>query len=374
MSTPDIARTRLPHVLAALYALAIVYASLQPFSPWIVPGPDVPFFLFEGWPAYWTRGDVVLNIVAYAPFGFFAGLVPQRMRPWHRAAFAFIVGSALSFTMETLQMYIPPRDADVLDLVANSAGALLGGLGAAMLAVDNRARTAVREVRQRLFLSERTGDVGLALLVLWLVAQVNPGIPMFGVTYANDNPFGTSQGPIDGAALLIEAATSAFQLLGIGVFLALLLRDRNHAGGAVLLLVGIALLGKGAAAFAMLKPAMWQSWIRPGALIGIAAGSLLVPVAINLPRPAQVAVCAVALLSSIGIPLLAPELMFARAPTTWFGWRYGQLLNYNGLTRTVLLAWPIFAAAWLFALAGRPRWGAPDAPEKPGRRSMSPSL
>jgi len=26
----------------------------------------------------------------------------------------------------------------------------------------------------------------------------------------------------------------------------------------------------------------------------------------------------------------------------------------------VLLAWPIAAAAWLFVLAGRPRWGYPD--------------
>jgi hypothetical protein len=33
-------------------------------------------------------------------------------------------------------------------------------------------------------------------------------------------------------------------------------------------------------------------------------------------------------------------------------------LHYNGLTRAILLAWPLAAAAWLFALAGLPRWGA----------------
>ena len=38
------------------------------------------------------------------------------------------------------------------------------------------------------------------------------------------------------------------------------------------------------------------------------------------------------------------------------------------VTHTVLLVWPIAAAAWLFALAGRPAWGAPDA-QAPGTRT-----
>jgi hypothetical protein len=43
-----------------------------------------------------------------------------------------------------------------------------------------------------------------------------------------------------------------------------------------------------------------------------------------------------------------------------FDWKYGQLLNYNGLTHAVLLLWPVLAAAWLFGLAGRPAWGRPN--------------
>ena len=81
---------------------------------------------------------------------------------------------------------------------------------------------------------------------------------------------------------------------------------------------------------------------------------------ISLPRPVMVAVCAIALLSSIGVPMLAPDLLAAGAPLTFFNWRYGQLLNYNGLTRSILLLWPLLAALWLLALAGRPAWGAPS--------------
>ena len=40
-----------------------------------------------------------------------------------------------------------------------------------------------------------------------------------------------------------------------------------------------------------------------------------------------------------------------------FSWSYGHLLNFNGLTHLVLLAWPLVASAYLFVLAGQPDWG-----------------
>ena len=75
----------------------------------------------------------------------------------------------------------------------------------------------------------------------------------------------------------------------------------------------------------------------------------------------MIALCGIALLSSLLTPLVASDLLAARAPLTLFSWRYGHLLNFNGLTHTVLLLWPVAAAAWLFALSGRPAWGAPPA-------------
>jgi hypothetical protein len=112
----------------------------------------------------------------------------------------------------------------------------------------------------------------------------------------------------------------------------------------------------------MLKPAVWQTWIKPAALAGIAVGAVLLRVALALPRPVQVAVCAVALLSALGAPVLAPETVAGGVPAALFGWHYGQLLNYNGLTRTALQLWPVLAAIWLFVLAGRPGWGKPADP------------
>ncbi|HEV2686652.1 MAG TPA: hypothetical protein VGW79_08440, partial [Actinomycetota bacterium] len=99
-------RTRLPHVLAALYGLAIVYASLEPFSPWLAPPPGTPFFLFGG-TTRWIRYDALLNVLAYIPFGFFVALLERGASPARRVASSIAIGAGMSFAMESLQMYIP---------------------------------------------------------------------------------------------------------------------------------------------------------------------------------------------------------------------------------------------------------------------------
>jgi VanZ family protein len=356
-------RTRLPHVLAALYGVAIVYASLEPFAPWLPPPQGTPFFLFGGMWRF-IRYDALLNVLAYVPFGLFVAL-SARGSSARRIATATLIGAAMSFAMESLQMYVPPRIASPYDLATNAIGALLGALVALPIVRSPRARRLLYRARDRWFLPGHLGDVGLGLLLLWLVAQTNPGIPLFGITFDADaiNPAGTpTLAPSDAASVLVQGAGSAFQVLGVGLFVALLLRRHAHAATFVTTSILGALLLKTFAAALMLKPAAWQTWIKLPALAGIAIGALLLRVALVLPRPAQVALCAVAVLSALGAPLLAPESLAGRAPVTLFEWQYGPLLNYNGLTRSVLFAWPVLTAIWLFALAGLPAWGKPADP------------
>ena len=358
------ARSLLAHYLALIYGLAIAYASLQPFANWIAPAPETPFFLFAPWPPRWTRFDVIANAVAYLPFGLFVALVPHRRPLLARLTAALAAGAGLSFAMETTQMFLPPRDASTIDLIANIAGAAAGGLLGGALAQSTRAARAVARFRVHWFLPGKVGDFGIALLVIWLAVQVNPGIPLFATTFDPDLRLDAAATPLppphDLAGLLVAGATSAFQLLGVGLFLALLLRQRRYVGSAVLLLIGAAVVVKGIAAAVLLKPAIWEHWLTPGVSNGVAFGALLLLAAIWLPRPAQVTLAAVALLSSLLTPVLTPDALFAGAPLSVFDWRYGHLLNFNGLTHTVLLVWPIAASGLLFALAGRPDWGEPD--------------
>jgi VanZ family protein len=356
-------RTLLPHALALIYGVAIVYASLEPFSPWMLPPADAPFWPFAPWPLRFARSDVFINVLAYVPFGVFIALLPRRATPRARAALAFAAGLTLAFAVETLQMFVPPRDASLVDLASNTLGAILGGMAGASLVRAERTRRTLSAARTRVFLPGRLGDIGLALMALWLVAQINPGVPLFAVTFDVEHPALAAPAAAavpDTAFTVIEAAESAFQLLGVGLFLTLLLRERRYIGGAVLLLVGIALVFKGVAAMLVLKPAVWDSWLKPGVSFGMAAGLVVLLFVVFLPRPVQVATCATVLLASLLLPVVAIDLPSSRAPLTLFNWRYGHLLNFNGLTQSVLLAWPLAAAAWLFVLAGRPRWGYPE--------------
>ena len=353
-------KSLLPHFLATLYGLAIVYASLQPFANWMAPVPGSPYFLAVPWPPRWVRYDLVTNGAAYLPFGFFVGLAARWRAPPHPFAIATLTGAVLSLAMETAQMFLPTRDASVADLIANTAGAALGGALAIAFARSPRAMRSLAAARDGWFLPGIAGDLGLALLAIWLTVQANPGIPLFATMYDSAaRPF-VEPVPGDVAAALVECVHSAFQLLGVGLFVALLVRERRHVAGAVLLLIGAAAIIKGVAATVLLNPAAGEHWLTPAVALGVAAGSVVLALAIRLPRSAQVTLAAIALLSSLLATLFAPDLLFARAPVGLFNGPYGHLLNFNGLTHTVLLLWPAVASAYLFVLAGRPRWGDPQ--------------
>jgi len=350
--------TRLPQYLGILYGLMIVYASLEPFSGWMAPLPDTPLFLFAPWPQHITRFDIVVNLLAYVPFGFLVAQIGTRRR-----STALGTGALLSLAMESTQMFLPTRDASNVDVLSNTVGATLGGLVALAFNRAPGVRDRIAQWRYRTFLGDPSGDLGLALLGVWLLSQVNPGIPLFAATF--DPSLELAR---DLAGTLLQAAQSAFNVIGVGLFLALLLRQRRALGAAVLALVVIALALKAVAAGLLLKSAAWVLWLEPGTSLGVAAGALVLMLAIWLPRAARTTVCAIALLSSLVAPLLVPDLWRARAPLALFDWPYGQLLNFNRLTHAVLVIWPILASAYLLWLAGQPGWGQRGSPGEPGDR------
>jgi VanZ family protein len=353
--------TQLPQYFALLYGVMIVYASLEPFSGWMAPLPGTPFFLLAPWPTRYTRFDIAINVVAYVPFGFFVALIGRQTRARARFTTAIAMAALLSATMETTQMFLPSRDASTIDLVSNTAGGAIGAIVALAVNAAPGVRARIGRWRHRVFLGGRSGDLGIALLGTWLMAQVNPGIPLFAATF--DPSMELTR---DVAGTMLQAAESAFNVVGVGLFLALLLRQRRYFGGAVLVLIGVALMLKGAAATVLLRSTMWDNWLKPGVTFGVAVGAVTLLLTIRLSRPVQTTLCAIALLSSLTAPLLAPDMWQARAPLALFDWPYGHLLNFNGLTHAVLVVWPVLASCYLMWLVGQPAWGERTLPEQQG--------
>jgi hypothetical protein len=95
----------------------------------------------------WAFGqDVVLNIVAFVPLGFFfcAYFSSVRVLKGPRLV-TIILGSAVSLTIEILQAYLPTRDSGTLDIITNT----LGTAGGAMLFGSHAVRVLLAKAGQR---------------------------------------------------------------------------------------------------------------------------------------------------------------------------------------------------------------------------------
>ena len=321
----------------------IVYVSLQPFSGWTTPEPSMPFFLWQ-WGQRWSASDATFNVLAYVPLG--AALVacaPRGQGLAAKVALALCLAALLSMAVETAQMWLPTRYASVFDWLANLFGALLGALfGLALIAVKPLTRGAIG-LRDATIVAGPSGELKFVLLCVWLLAQINPAIPLFGATF--------QPGQVDAfdpAVVIVELAQTAAALIGIGLFTDLTMRKRWMGGLALLLVISAAITLKIAAAQAVLKPLAWDEWIRPGRTLGMAVGAFALMILFWLPRRVKSVLAGISLMSSLVINLLLPDMIATKAPLLIFSWNYGHLLHLNGLTRTIVVVWPIVATAVLF--------------------------
>ena len=121
---------RLPLILLAVTTLSILAVTLWP-NPDSGDGRPLARVIVEwlhtaGMPTVITFEAVEFsaNIVMFVPFGLFLALsLPRWMWPW-----TIVLGLAFTLLIEVVQsIFLPERFASVSDLIANTAGALIGG-------------------------------------------------------------------------------------------------------------------------------------------------------------------------------------------------------------------------------------------------------
>ena len=165
-------------VLWLMAFAAILYLSLYPFDDWALRRPSPWAWLFKGFPRFYSWGDLIVNVGAYAGFGYLTvRQFQQRLGLWGAVVVASVGGCLLSFSMESIQSYLPRRVPSLLDLITNGLGALLGALLVVLMTTSPR----LQQLRHRLShwvlgneSEHRHRRFAAVLLTLWLCGQLVP--------------------------------------------------------------------------------------------------------------------------------------------------------------------------------------------------------
>lgn len=340
---------RLAGYLAVAYLVLIVYASLIPFSGWRDPGAVVWSFLFAPWSRHTRRFDIFINFLAYLPLGFLLVLALQsRLSIKGALIISALTGFALSLAIEAVQMYLPARTSSTLDVLTNGLGGLIGALIAARQDVRKLIAVRLADFRDRWFIPGNLGDLGLVLLGLWFVSQLNPSLPLLGIVFfvENSSPF------MRGLSLLGTLAVMC-NLIGVSLLLMLLMRTAKAALIAILVLLFTASVIKLLVAAVLLKPQALLQWLTAESVIGIGYGLFIVAVSLLLTLRRVILLCAFALAAGIFVSHL--HRGDTQSALALFSWQYGHLLNFTGLAQIVSELWPFAALGYLCPFVHRLR-------------------
>ena len=349
--TPQAQSSSLARYMLLCYGLLVAYASLHPFTGWASTGVAPFAFVTAPIPRTLLRFDFAANLLGYAPLGFLAVLcVYPRLRGARACAAATAGALALSFTLEALQSYLPSRTPSNLDWAANSlggfAGALLGAWCAGPLLEDRGFKAA----RYRIFRTGRRIDIGLVLIVLWLFIQLDPQILLFGggdlrALFQDPPPVLHPAEVFIRAEALVAGANS----LAIALIVSLLAAPGQRARSMFAATLALALVLHALAYATFFGHGDAFNWATPGALIGTISGVLVALAATALPRPGQLALCALAVMAAAVVVNIAPANPYLAASLAT--WRQGYFEHFIGLTRLIAGAWPFLALVYVVWLA-----------------------
>ena len=123
--------------------LAIALAAYLLFVGWVTLNPAPPnparnellLQLLKILPISYDALEFTANIGMFVPIGALVTILSRHL--W----IGIVVGIALTCGIEFTQQFLPARFPDVRDLVANSLGALIGGVGVTGVTLARRRRS-----------------------------------------------------------------------------------------------------------------------------------------------------------------------------------------------------------------------------------------
>ncbi len=341
------ARSLLRHYLLAGYVLLIIYASLSPFTGWQELGLEFGSVLTSPFRLTFGTFDAVTNWLAYLPLGFLLGLTLRDRFTFGRSVvFATLAGMLLSCCLEYVQLYLPSRTSSNTDILTNTLGAFSGAVLASATA-QHPWFTRMTQWRIGLFQPGQDVNFGLSLVLLWMFAQINPSLPILGNVFITEAAHRIFMAMPDEPFNVWESGAVALNLLMIGLLMQNLLRVRRHAVVALVLILCVVALIKFVAAALLLKSWALLLWLNGEAMLGIVSGLLLMWGVGWLRRPYLLVVAEAAVLGYLILALWVLDSGTPSAAMRLYQWRFGHLLNYNGMSQIVSVIFPLMLGTYL---------------------------
>lgn len=237
MSTPSPLGPRRGALVAAVLAVVVVvaYGSLFPFR-FDAAGLDAwRTGALLGWQRP-SRGDLVANLILYAPLGALLARLFLGASRAVAALLAIVAGTALSLAIETLQAFAPDRTSSLVDVALNATSTALGAFAVLVWLRTTDAASGIARVRAR-WLREPLDAVAVTVLLTSGAAHTAPFVP-----HADLQTAWQALAPLREFALTPQGLLEYFAgtlLLG-SVMRATLRRERFWAGFLAFTLVCIA--------------------------------------------------------------------------------------------------------------------------------------
>ncbi len=353
--------------LSQLYVALIIYASLYPFDPWRDQGIEPWSFVTAPWPKYWLGFDVAANVVGYAPLGFFLTLSAMRTG-WRGPAIvgATLSAALLSFSLESLQSYLPSRVPSLADFLLNTLGAWVGASSASVLEQLGWLHR-WSQFRERWFV--RDAYMGLVLLAVWPAALLFPVSVPLGLGQVWERVEDALTGAFDSTPFADWIPLRSFELepllpgaevlcvmlgllipslLGFGLIRQVWQR-MAFACGVMMVALGMTALSSALT----YGPVHAWTWLGAPAMIGLSSGFVLALFLTWLPARTHWAFLLLALLVQQSVLNQAPESAYFTQ--TLQQWGQGRFIRFHGLVQWLGWLWPFVVLVFAFVRVSRER-------------------
>lgn len=326
---------RIAASLLAVIGFLIVFGSLYPFS-FSLEGAEGLLRAGVLPRAGTTRSDVAANVLLYVPFGAcLAWLLNGRFGGALAVLTATLIGAALSYAIETAQLYETRRVSSLADFACNTAGAFAG----ACLAL------AIARTRRNLHTSRFAGllrhPVAAALLFSWIGFRLAPFAPAL-----DPGEWASAFAPVFTGG---DFAVTAFLAHVLAWLTLIVVCGRLAAGHGVPLAAGaMATVLAGRILFADMA-------LEREELAGMAAALALARPIARLPRASAARLLAAALYLLVAWTGLSP-FDFQLAPDRFAFLPFEESLSQyraGNLTDMFLRCFTSGSLVWLLAQAGR---------------------